>query len=306
MILVFGVAAGVSQLLPNPFLKGSVVGAAIVEGPMAIWMLTIQLTGTASIMMGDQAEQWTAQELRRVTRRGWRLINHFGLRTDDIDHVLIGPPGAFVFETKWSASDWLTAFNRRREKEAVEQVLANARSMRLWHPVKSRQVPVTPVVVLWGKGLSKWPEDHRIRVVDGAFVITGRALRGWLEGQDAQLVEASTIDEVWQAMDEQVTRRDPIDAERHPLPTSLAEWARLVGLAAVSAVLGVWVLVLLLNHATEWWVALAVHLVLALLVLALGRLVDDSRAVVWSVRAWVTTSLALWLVLAASAVLYTV
>jgi hypothetical protein len=241
--------------------------------------------------MGDEAEQWTAQQLRRLTRRGWRLINHFGLRTDDIDHVLIGPGGAFVFETKWSASDWLTAFSRRREGEAVEQVLANARSMRLWHPVKSRQVPVTPVVVLWGKGLSKWPEDHRIRVVEGAFVITGRALRGWLEGQDARLVAPSTIDEVWQAMDAQVTGRDPIDAERHPLPTSLGEWAGLLGLAAVSVVLSVVVLGRLLDYTGAWWVAVSIHLVLTLLVLALGQLFE-SRHVAWSVRAWTATSVA--------------
>jgi hypothetical protein len=184
----------------------------------------------------------------------------------------------------------------------VQQALGNARSLRLWHPLKSRHVPVTPVVVLWGRSLSKWPDERRVRCIDGAYVITGRALRRWLEGQDAQVLDSSTIEEVWQALDEQVTRRDPIDAERHPLPTSVAEWAGLVGLAVVSAALSVWVLGRLLQHTGEWWIAVAIDLILALAVLALGRLVA-SRHVAWSVRAWTGTSLTLSLVFTAAAAL---
>ena len=31
-------------------------------------------------MMGDRGEQFTASELRRLTRRGWRVINHIALK----------------------------------------------------------------------------------------------------------------------------------------------------------------------------------------------------------------------------------
>jgi hypothetical protein len=72
----------------------------------------MRLTGTASTMMGDTAEQWTAQELRPLSKDGWRLINHFGLTSDDIDHLLIGPGGVFVLETKWSSTDWQSAAGR--------------------------------------------------------------------------------------------------------------------------------------------------------------------------------------------------
>jgi hypothetical protein len=36
--------------------------------------------------MGATAEQWTASELRPLRRSGWRLINHYLLRSE-IDHA---------------------------------------------------------------------------------------------------------------------------------------------------------------------------------------------------------------------------
>lgn len=83
--VVVGLALGVGLLLPTTFLRGLVLGAALVAAPMAIWVLAMQATGTAPTIMGDQAEQRTAQELRRFRKHGWRLVNHFALRADDID-----------------------------------------------------------------------------------------------------------------------------------------------------------------------------------------------------------------------------
>ena len=69
----------VAWMMPGAFLSGAVVGAALVLIPGGLWVLTIQATGTASSMMGDDAEQWTAAELRGLSRGGWRLVNHVAL-----------------------------------------------------------------------------------------------------------------------------------------------------------------------------------------------------------------------------------
>lgn len=64
----------------------------------------VLLSGTAPLMMGELAEQWTAQELRPLTKHGWRLVNHFGLGYGGQDHVLVGPGGVVLLETKSSAT----------------------------------------------------------------------------------------------------------------------------------------------------------------------------------------------------------
>jgi hypothetical protein len=78
------------------FVRGLLTGVACtaVVGSLAFWV--VQVTGTASVMMGDLGEQWTASELRKLRRHGWRVVNHVRLREWDIDHVLVGPGGVFA------------------------------------------------------------------------------------------------------------------------------------------------------------------------------------------------------------------
>lgn len=86
-------------LLPAPFLwfvpseefRAFAAGGFVVSGFWCAWWLTVQLTGTASTMAGALGEQWSAAALRKLKRRGWRLLNHVVLRQHDIDHVAIGP-----------------------------------------------------------------------------------------------------------------------------------------------------------------------------------------------------------------------
>lgn len=229
------IAIGCGFLMPNEFMKGLVLGAALVAGPGGIWMISVQVTGSAPVMMGDQAEQWTAQELRKLNRKGWRLVNHFVLGAEDVDHVLMGPGGAFVVETKWSASSWRSDFGRARQQEAVAQARANARRLRLWHPFKTLGFPVKPVVVLWGRGLSKWPEEEQFRLIDDVPVVTGPALPRWREGLGSDALTSTQIVDGWAAMEAQVSRRDPLDAVNHPVPASLAEWVGRCSLTVVSA-----------------------------------------------------------------------
>jgi hypothetical protein len=91
VLVVLVIASLVS--MPTDLLKGMVLGAAFVAGPAALWALTVQATGTAPVMMGDQAEQWTASELRKLGRRGWRLVNHVALVETTSTTCSSGPEG---------------------------------------------------------------------------------------------------------------------------------------------------------------------------------------------------------------------
>jgi hypothetical protein len=58
--------------MPTDLLKGVLLGVVLAGVPGVIWSWTLQVTGTAPLMMGEQAEQWKPQELRRHRRDGWR------------------------------------------------------------------------------------------------------------------------------------------------------------------------------------------------------------------------------------------
>lgn len=202
----FLVCLGVSWTMPNDLLRGVVIGAFLVALPSAVWVLTMQFTGTAPVMMGDEAEQWTAAELRRLSRRGWRVINHVALREDDIDHVLVGPGGAYAVETKWSSS-WSTSYGRDRVLEGIEQVRANARLLKLWHPLKQLGITPQPVVVMWGPGLSKVNPQDRVRVVNDVTVVVGPALRAWLSSLGSGVLSEQQTSDAWSVLARGTPRR---------------------------------------------------------------------------------------------------
>ena len=69
------------------------------------WMIHV-LSGAHSWSMGKLGEEATAQAVTswKQRRKGWRLINGIYLAGHgDIDHVLVGPGGVFVIESKWTA-----------------------------------------------------------------------------------------------------------------------------------------------------------------------------------------------------------
>jgi hypothetical protein len=258
MVGLLGATLLVASLMPTGFLRGLVVGALLVVGPATLWSWTLQVTGTAPVMMGDMAEQWTAGELRKLRGRGWRMVNHFVLAKDDVDHVLVGPGGAFAFETKWSATSWRSDFGRARLRDAVAQAKANARILRLWHPLKSRQVHVEPVVVLWGGGVKEWPDGERISQVDGVTVLTGHGLPKWAAGRSATALTDEQIADAWSALDAQVTRRDPLDELDHPVPASLEAIVARIGLAFLSGIFGLLFIGELLRLTDSWWLAVLI------------------------------------------------
>lgn len=88
----------------------------------------IGLSGTAPFM-GELAEQWTAQELRPLSKHGWRLVN-FALSYGDQDHVLVGPGGVVLLETKWNGTPWDLDDRDYFFRRALNQALDHAARCR--------------------------------------------------------------------------------------------------------------------------------------------------------------------------------
>lgn len=232
--MLLSVAAG-AALMPAGFARGLAVGSGCtwVLGWLAFWV--VQATGTAPVMMGDQAERWTAGELRKLRRHGYKVVNGMMLKSWDIDHVLLGPGGAYAVETKWSATPWNVRSERVRD--AAHRVAGNARSLQLWAELKAIGITgVDPVLVLWSAGTAD-PATPAVSMVDGVTVVLGPRTRQWTSTLGTQRLTAAQVSEGWLALAAHTDRRE----ERNPVaapPLSVGQVIARAGVTVVAALLG--------------------------------------------------------------------
>lgn len=253
-----------ARFMPSERAQGALVGGGVVAVLSALWHWIVAATGTAPTEMGERSEQWTAQELRRLHRAGWRVINHVMLSERDIDHVLVGPGGVIAVETKWSAQAWRWDPADERIMRAAVGVRAKARQLRLWHNLRSLGVgPVRPVLFLWGPGARQIPSGADL---DGVGIVTGRTAAQWRDGLGSGQLSKDQIEAAWSVLDEQCRRRDP---DEQPVPASPSEWTVRVVLAVAAACVAVLATsVIAVARAPwplwlPWWVAMLAIGVLA-------------------------------------------
>jgi hypothetical protein len=137
--------------------------------------------------LGAQGERRTAKALRPLLRKGWTVTHDVQRARENFDHVLVGPPGVFLLETKVRAGTvsfedgMLTVHYPDDPDEVVTlprlaaQMRGRARDLRATHRFENGvRRWVTPVVVLW----ANFP-DRRVEH-DGITYIHGDELVGWL------------------------------------------------------------------------------------------------------------------------------
>ncbi len=203
----------VFALMPTAFSRGVVLGAGLASSAGVLASLVRQVTGTAPAMMGGQGEQWTASELRPLQRRGWRVVHHVSLRPWDIDHVLIGPGGAFAIETKWSAQPWVLEPAEARVLSAARQAADNARDLRLWAPFRKAGIDVQPVVMLWGPAAT--PDGLGVPTdLDGATVMRGSHAPAWRTRLANNVLSPEQVEAGWLALEAHVRVRDEREHEQ--------------------------------------------------------------------------------------------
>jgi hypothetical protein len=221
LLLVFVLPSAVFVPVAVFYLRGSlqyaVIGAAAATGLWLAVLSCVLFSGVAAKLVSVVAEQWTAGDLRRLRRRGWRLIN--GLKfvdQSDIDHVAIGPAGLLVVETKWSADGWdisaVKGFLAQRIQEAVAQVSRDTKQIygslgEVRQGTPPRSTLMRPVVVLHsaaapvisGPGWKEYSyEDWRVTVVHASH------FRKWLEALDDGLLGETEIIRLWNTLDKKV------------------------------------------------------------------------------------------------------
>lgn len=213
--MVLAIALVPMPFFGGPFSHGLMLGLALAGGAGALANMIVIQTGTGPTMAGELAEQWTAQELRPLQDHGYRLANHVSIdRRGDADHILVGPGGLFVLETKWSASEWK---EDRFFADPLAQVEKKARNT--WLQVKGHGVAnAVPVLVLWGQAAKEINAGPGVRRKGETYVVAGPHLKRWLLGRQRGALTGEQVAAVFEQVCAIADRADKVEA---PVPPSV-------------------------------------------------------------------------------------
>jgi Nuclease-related domain len=123
---------------------------------------------------GASGEEHVGGLLDRLIAQGWQVIHHASLGRGDVDHIVIGPGGAFTVETKSHPGPI-----------AVGQV--HGATLRQAHSQRQRLeravgMPVEPLIVY-----SRAWVDRPLARRKGVRVLPARMLIGYLRGREPSL-----------------------------------------------------------------------------------------------------------------------
>ena len=144
---------------------------------------------------GAEGERRTAKALRPLVKHGWTAVHDLPGRYGNRDHVVVGPPGVFLLDTKnvrgvAGVEDGILTVRRPEDDGATYQYsrLASAitgASAGLREELASRtQVPrlwVHPVVVVWPVF------EGEPQTVGRVTYVGGNQVADWLTGLEAEL-----------------------------------------------------------------------------------------------------------------------
>jgi len=280
----------------GPGARGFVSGVFVtsVVGALSHWVSIA--SGASQASMGQVGEEWTATELRRLRRRGWRILNHVMFRTWDVDHIAVGPHGVFVLETKWRSGrirlddtdgldGWLAA--------AVARLHDDERDVaRLLGWGSRTDAPIESVLVVWGQEIHQ-ETDRPITASGGVQVVAGRNLRRYLGQPRHAALSPSEVDSLYGRLLEQARWRDDTDPLRPTLHQTANRWLLAFGVAIAGSIVSLAAATLLL----AWYFVAAGLLVAAGLAVA-RRPRWRALGVAWTVGTLVVTGLILVAVVA--------
>jgi hypothetical protein len=205
--------------LTHGMVRGIVVGGAIASGLWCDVLVVVVWTGAATMFMGASGEASTAEILHQLRRQGWRLIN--GLKrnsSSDIDHVVIGPGGVLVVESKWSGDPWpLNGYGPKsmesRLKNAALQAASNAKEIASWLDGSVPNVPVSSLAVLWS-GASKSGSGWGMGRDGHTILVHGPDLRRWLRTELPQTgLDSEGVERVWSLLALRIDQQDRAAAD---------------------------------------------------------------------------------------------
>jgi len=169
-------------------------------GASGFWLdviLVILWSGIAPTVMGIEGETLTAEVLDDFAGKEWSLIN--GLRfkdRGDIDHILIGPAGLLIFESKWSGQRWPmelrpSGYLGGQVRWAIKQVKMNRDDLLREFRDVIGDVQIYQVCVFWSGEDSSTDDKYFFR--EAVCGIRGPELAKWLAELPKDVVNDSTI-----------------------------------------------------------------------------------------------------------------
>jgi Holliday junction resolvase-like predicted endonuclease len=264
MPVVFVVAMLPLAIELDGALREAVITAAVVSGVWFDVLLVFVATGSGNQVMGAIGEVWTAQELRRLRRSGWVLVNRFmSERWGDVDHVLVGPGGVVVVETKWSGQSWQLDYQRNSYavgslRKAANQAQQARKELATWIQAIAPGIQIMSVAVLWstapsdGDGWTTWRDNHTV-------IVQGSHFRQWLrESLPSEGVAPEVVNRVWSELDRRVEMQDQESTQPgRVMPLTIcalaSEWILKPLLGSITAIY----CVSLSRFAHNWWLVLA-------------------------------------------------
>lgn len=189
-----------------------------VMGASGFWLdviLVILWSGIAPTVMGIQGETLTAGVLDDFAGKEWALIN--GLRfkdRGDIDHILIGPAGFLIFESKWSGERWPMELSPkgylgRQVRWAIKQVKMNRDDLLREFGDVIGDIPIYQVCVFWSGEDSRTDDKYFFK--ETVFGIRGSELENWLAELPKDAIKESTIKRVATPIEAFAHERDKED-----------------------------------------------------------------------------------------------
>ena len=214
------------------------LGIILTSGVWGSIMVVVTLSGTTPRAMGAMGEEWTARELRRLRGRRWYLANGLLLRpASDVDHVVIGPGGVLVVETKYSSDGWHREgkFSEGWVQRAIGQAKRNQKDVAsILRPAVASE-HVKPVVVLWGGAA----ESARVSEDEGVTIVPGIELRKWLALIEDNGLDHEAIAAAWQKVKSHIASRDKAELSRlGPPPRDMLSWFLLIAGVALVGMIG--------------------------------------------------------------------
>ena len=198
ILAIAGVFAVAVYVAATRFYPGWGIAAALVTFVGAYFSLTETPQHIAAWKIGAEGEEQTARALVGLERKGYSILHDrmaFGC-PGNIDHVVIGPTGVFVIETKsWQGKVKIRGkdiwVDGRKRSEVVDQVLAEASAVQaaLGDVLTVLETPIVPLICVHRADLPLFGSRCR-----GVPLLTSRGLVRAVERGGRRLDEATVAD----------------------------------------------------------------------------------------------------------------
>ena len=182
-----------------------------VIGVLAHQILRPLIRKRAAYRLGFHGERFVAEELNQLMSDEFRVFHDVPFGTYNMDHVLVGPTGVFVVETKTKRKRMahggekhkvlfdgtrLNFPDGRWDTEALDQVRLNKKSLSQWLS-SSTGIPIATEAILTIPG---WWVERKGRA--DVYVVNPKEIRGLVLSLNANLLGEETIQRISHQLDQ--------------------------------------------------------------------------------------------------------